>query len=130
MLPQFGFSELLLVAIVALIVVGPKDLPVMMRRLGQFLARGRAMATEFRAAFDDIARESELESLREEIEKLKRDNAVSAAADELRAVERDINATVMAASADPAPQVDPVSGGSDAAAAGADPGSSDQRSDA
>ncbi|MGC6500379.1 MAG: Sec-independent protein translocase protein TatB [Henriciella sp.] len=98
MLPQFGFSELLLVAVVALIVVGPKDLPVMMRRLGQFVARGRAMATEFRAAFDDIARESELEALREEIESLKRDNAVSQAASDLRAVEQEINNSVMASS--------------------------------
>lgn len=107
MLPQFGFSELLLVAIVALIVVGPKDLPVMMRRLGAFLARGRAMAAEFRAAFDDIARESELDALRQEIESLKRDNAVSKAAADLKAVEQDINASVMAT---PDPETKPVAG--------------------
>lgn len=95
MLPQFGFTEFIVVAIVALIVVGPKDLPMMMRRIGQFVAKGRAMAGEFRAAFDDIARETELEELRKEIEDLKRDNSVSAAVDELKSVEREINQSVM-----------------------------------
>ena len=37
MLPQFGLTEFLVIAIVALIVVGPKDLPTMMRRIGQFV---------------------------------------------------------------------------------------------
>lgn len=95
MLPQFGFAELLFVAIVALIVVGPKDLPMMMRKMGQFVAKGRAMANEFRAAFDDIARQAELDDLRKEIESLKRENAVAEAADDLRAVERDINEQVL-----------------------------------
>ena len=36
MIPQIGFAEMLLIAVLALIVVGPKDLPVMMRRAGQF----------------------------------------------------------------------------------------------
>ena len=105
MLPQFGFAELLFVAIVALIVVGPKDLPIMMRKLGQFVAKGRAMANEFRAAFDDIARQAELDELRKEIESLKRENAVNEAANELRAVEQDINQQVLkkeAAQAKPA----------------------------
>lgn len=95
MLPQFGFTEFILLAIVALVVVGPKDLPIMMRKLGQWLARGRAMANEFKDAFDDIAREAELDELRKEIEDLKRDNAVTQAMDELKDVEKDINDSVM-----------------------------------
>lgn len=116
MLPQFGFAELLFVAIVALIVVGPKDLPIMMRKLGQFVAKGRSMANEFRAAFDDIARQAELDELRKEIESLKRENAVNEAANELRAVEQDINQQVLkteaaqtkAASAPDEPKAAPV----------------------
>lgn len=95
MLPQFGFSEFLLLAVVALIVVGPKDLPLMMRKLGQFVAKGRAMAAEFQSAFDDIARQTELDELRKEIEDLKSNNAVQEAVDDLRGVERDINESVM-----------------------------------
>ena len=95
MLPQFGFSEFLLLAAIALIVVGPKDLPVMMRKLGQFVAKGKAMAAEFQSAVDDIARQTELDELRKEIEDLKSNNAVQQAVDELRDVEQDINQAVM-----------------------------------
>ena len=95
MLPQFGFSELLFLVIVALIILGPKDLSLTMRKIGQFVARGRSMANEFRAAFDDIARQAELDDLRKEIEDLKRDNAVTEAMDELKSVEKDINESVM-----------------------------------
>ena len=95
MLPQFGFSELLFLVIIALVILGPKDLSLAMRKLGQFVARGRSMANEFRAAFDDIARQAELDDLRKEIEDLKRDNAVTQAVDELKGVEKDINESVM-----------------------------------
>ncbi|GAB5453880.1 MAG: hypothetical protein Hens2KO_01090 [Henriciella sp.] len=95
MLPQFGFSELLFLVIIALVILGPKDLSLTMRKLGQFVAKGRSMANEFRAAFDDIARQAELDDLRKEIEDLKRDNAVTQAVDELKEVEKDINQTVL-----------------------------------
>jgi len=64
--------ELMIAAIVALVVVGPKDLPVLLRRLGQFMARLRGMAAEFRASFDEMARQSELDDLRKEVEALRR----------------------------------------------------------
>lgn len=95
MLPQFGFSEFLLLAVIALIVVGPKDLPMMMRKIGQFVGKARGMAREFQTAFDDIARQTELEELRKEIEALKNDNVVAKAADDLKSVEKDINEAVM-----------------------------------
>lgn len=71
MLPDIGASELLLIAVVALIVVGPKDLPLLMRKVGQFLARLRGMAAEFRASFDEMARQSELDELRREVEAMR-----------------------------------------------------------
>ncbi len=67
MLPEIGASELLVIAVVALIVVGPKDLPGLLRKLGQFLAKIRGMAAEFRASFDEMARQSELDELRREV---------------------------------------------------------------
>lgn len=72
MLPEIGASELLVIAIVALIVIGPKDLPVMLRKLGQFMAKLRGMASEFRASFDEMARQSELDDLRKEVEAMRR----------------------------------------------------------
>lgn len=100
MLPGIGFSEILLLALAALIIVGPKDLPLMMRKIGQFVGKARAIAGEFQAAFDDIARQSELEELRKEIQDLKQNNAVTQAADDLASVEKDINASVMRRSED------------------------------
>ncbi len=100
MLPQFGLAEFLLIAVAALIVVGPSDLPLMMRKIGRFVAQGKAMAREFQSAFDDMARQAELDELRKEIEQIKRDNAVSQAVDDLRAVESDMNEAVMRGAGD------------------------------
>ncbi|MEM6310544.1 MAG: Sec-independent protein translocase protein TatB [Pseudomonadota bacterium] len=52
---DLGFAELLVIGIVALIVVGPKDLPVMFRRAGQFVGRMRGMAREFSTAMNQAA---------------------------------------------------------------------------
>ncbi|MBO6582235.1 MAG: twin-arginine translocase subunit TatB [Hyphomonas sp.] len=103
MLPGIGFSELLLLGLAALIIVGPKDLPMMMRRVGQFVGKGRAMAREFQAAFEDIARQSELDELRKEIEDLKKDNTMQKAQDDLAAFEADVNSAVMEKSPPPKP---------------------------
>lgn len=67
-----GFTELMLIAVIALVVVGPKDLPLLMRRVGQFTGRMRAMAAEFRSSFDEMARQSELDELRKEVEAMRR----------------------------------------------------------
>ena len=72
MLPEVGMSELVVIAIVALIVVGPKDLPVLLRRFGQFMAKLRGMASEFRASFDEMARHTELDDLRKEVDAMRR----------------------------------------------------------
>jgi len=86
MLPEIGGLELLVIAAVALIVVGPKDLPVMLRKLGQFTAKIRGMANEFRASFDEMARQSELDELRKEVEAMRRGQLVdNAAADASKA---------------------------------------------
>lgn len=55
---DIGWSELLLIGIVALIVIGPKDLPRMFAALGRFTGKARAMAREFQRAMDEAARES------------------------------------------------------------------------
>ncbi|RAK61025.1 twin-arginine translocase subunit TatB [Phenylobacterium hankyongense] len=72
MFPEGRALEFLLAAVVALIVVGPKDLPVLLRKLGQFMAKLRSMAAEFRASFDEMARQSELDDLRKEVEAMRR----------------------------------------------------------
>lgn len=68
---DIGWSELLLVAVLAIIFVGPKDLPRVMRTAGRYAGRMRAMAREFQNSFEDLARESELDELRREMASLR-----------------------------------------------------------
>ena len=81
LVPQVGFLELILLAILALVVVGPQDLPRLMRTAGQMVAKVRRLGDEFRGAFDQMAREAEVEELRREIEDLKTANPVREVAD-------------------------------------------------
>jgi len=62
-----GYSELLVIAVVALIVVGPKDLPKLLRHLGQFTASVRRMAAEFQRHLDEVAREADVDKVTSEI---------------------------------------------------------------
>lgn len=63
---DIGPSELLLCAIVALVVIGPKDLPRVMRVVGQWVARARGMARHFRSGIDTMMREAELEEMQKQ----------------------------------------------------------------
>ncbi len=56
-------SEFMLFALVALIVIGPKDLPKAMRVVGRFVGKARGMASQFRSGFDAMVREAELEEM-------------------------------------------------------------------
>ena len=62
---MFGIDsgELLIIAVVALVVIGPKDLPRVMRTLGGFIGRARGMARHFRSGLDTMIRETELEEM-------------------------------------------------------------------
>ena len=69
--PGIGGGEYLVIAIVALLVVGPERLPLLLRKLGKMVAKARGMANEFRSSFDEMARQSELDELRKEVEALR-----------------------------------------------------------
>lgn len=62
---MFGIDsgELLIIAVVALVVIGPKDLPRVMRVVGQWVGRARGMARHFRSGIDTMIREAELEEM-------------------------------------------------------------------
>jgi len=60
---EFDTSKLLVWGIIALVVIGPKDLPRVMRVVGYWLGKARAMSNQFRAGFDQMIRESELADL-------------------------------------------------------------------
>ncbi|MEM9234634.1 MAG: Sec-independent protein translocase protein TatB [Pseudomonadota bacterium] len=72
LVPQVGMVELLTLAILALIIVGPKDLPRLLYGAGKVVGKLRRMADEFRSGFDQMAREVEIDEMRKEIEELKK----------------------------------------------------------
>jgi sec-independent protein translocase protein TatB len=84
----FGFDslEFLVVAIVALVVIGPKELPAVMRTVGQWVGRARGMARHFRSGVDTMMREAELEEMekkwREENERIMREHPLLPGSDD------------------------------------------------
>ena len=67
---DIGWGELLVIGIVALVVIGPKDLPKVLRTVGQAMTKVRRMASEFQGTFQEAMREAELADLKKEAEKL------------------------------------------------------------
>ena len=78
---DIGYSELLVIAVVALIVIGPKDLPNVMRTVGGWVGRARGMARHFRSGVDTMMREAELAEMekkwREDNERVMRDHPLA-----------------------------------------------------
>lgn len=67
---DISWSHLLAIAVVALLVIGPKDLPRVLRALGRWAGKARAVAREFQSSIDQMIRESELEEVRKEVEQV------------------------------------------------------------
>jgi sec-independent protein translocase protein TatB len=74
LIPQIGLFEMVLLAALALVVVGPKDLPRLMKSIGRMFRQVRGLADEFRAGLDQMAKEADLEELQKEIDELKKLN--------------------------------------------------------
>lgn len=91
MIPGIGPMEMLLIAILAIIVIGPKDLPLLMRRIGAFLRKARAAAADFQASLDEIGRQSEIDALRKEMQALKANASFANPPPDLAAAQRDID---------------------------------------
>lgn len=83
---DLGWSEMLVIGVVALIIVGPKDLPVLFRRVGQFVGKAKGMAREFSSAMNDAADQSGVRDLSTDINKSLKTatNPIGAASDELK----------------------------------------------
>lgn len=65
---DIAWSEMLVLVVIAIIVIGPKDLPKVMRSVGGWMRKARALASEFRVGMDDLAREADLEDIRKNAE--------------------------------------------------------------
>ena len=64
---DIGWDEMLLIGVVSLVVIGPKDLPKVLRQAGVWARRAREMASEFHRGIDELARESEMADLKKDV---------------------------------------------------------------
>lgn len=94
MFSGFGGVEAVVIMLLALVIIGPKDLPVLMRRLARWVNKVRGMAAEFRMSFDELARQSELDELRREVEALRRGDPVTPIHDHMSSVSDDLHASL------------------------------------
>ena len=114
MFDLFSWQHIILLLVVALVVVGPKDLPRLMNLMGRWAGKARAMANEFRKSFDEMARQAELDELRREIDELKKNNPISGLNEAMNEVQSEIDRPVeLPAAAEPASEPGPVEGSSE-----------------
>jgi sec-independent protein translocase protein TatB len=91
---DIGWSELLLIGIVALIAIGPKELPGALRTFGQWMGKIRRMAGEFQNQFHEAMREAELADLKKEVDEMTSNAGNFANFDPLGDVRRDVEKAV------------------------------------
>lgn len=121
---DLGWSEMAVIALLALLVIGPKDLPKVLRTLGQFMRKARSLSREFQSGLDEMMRETELDEARRAIERTRPgqlDREIRKALDpgdevekELREVDRavrDDRGGAAAAKPPAAPPAAPAAGG-------------------
>jgi sec-independent protein translocase protein TatB len=90
---DFSWSELLLIGVVALIFIGPKELPGVLRTLGQWMTKIRRMAGDFQNQFHDAMREAELADLKKEVDTMAAQAAGYSHFDPLADVRKDLENT-------------------------------------
>jgi sec-independent protein translocase protein TatB len=98
---DFSWSEILLIGVVALIFIGPKELPGVLRTLGQWMSKIRRMAGDFQNQFHDAMREAELADLKKEVDEMAAQAANYSSFDpladvrkEMESAQRDVESTV------------------------------------
>ena len=139
---DIGWTELLVIAVVLIVVVGPHDLPKVMKAMAELYGKARRMAARFRADMDALAREVELEELRQKVKLYEFQNPrrevtklLGVEGEERITLDDDLPGAPVPSSA-PAPphaesdsHADASAQGDEAAAASADPDQADARDD-
>lgn len=88
---EFDAAKLFVIGIVALIVIGPKELPRVLRQLGQMIGKMRRMAADFQGQFMDAMREAEIDDLKKDINKVADSVQLEAGANPFNQLAQDIN---------------------------------------
>lgn len=96
---DLGWSELLVIGVVALIVVGPKDLPVLFRNVGRFVGKAKGMAREFSRAMNDAADDAGVKDMAKTFKTAT--NPVGSAMDSVKSAAKDLSSSIDPTKYDP-----------------------------
>ena len=88
---DIGFPEFLLISFVLLIVVGPKDLPKVLRSITSFIRKIKSMASQFHSGIDDLANEAEISDLRKEVNKIDKKSLIEDHVGEIKDIDNALN---------------------------------------
>ncbi|MEA2949773.1 MAG: sec-independent protein translocase protein TatB, partial [Alphaproteobacteria bacterium] len=90
---DIGWGELLVIGVVALVAIGPKELPTVLRTLGQWMAKLRRMAAEFQGQFQEAMREAEMGDLKKQVDEMAAQAQSYANFDPVSDVRKDLEST-------------------------------------
>jgi sec-independent protein translocase protein TatB len=90
---EIGWGELLIIGVVALIAIGPKELPGVLRTLGQWMSKLRRMASEFQSQFHEAMREAEMADLKKQVDDMTSQAQSYASFDPVTEVRRELDST-------------------------------------
>ncbi|MBR0848316.1 twin-arginine translocase subunit TatB [Bradyrhizobium diazoefficiens] len=88
---DIGWSELVLIGVVALIAIGPKELPGVLRMVGQWMGKARKMAAEFQGQFQEAMREAEMADLKKSFDEVKEAATGFASNNPLTSLQKDVS---------------------------------------
>ena len=91
---DIGWSEFAVIAVVALIAIGPKELPGVLRMVGQWVAKARKMAGEFQGQFQEAMREAEMADLKKSFDEVKEAATGFASGNVMTSLEKDVSAAL------------------------------------
>ena len=91
---DIGWSELVVIAVVALIAIGPKELPAVLRTVGQYMGKVRRMASEFQGQFQEAMREAEMADMKKEFDEMSEAASDLTNFDPMQDVQKEIDAAM------------------------------------
>src|SRR5438094_684229 len=98
---DISWSELLVIAVVAIVVIGPKDLPRVLRSLGRWTGQVKRMARDFQNQFNEALREAELDTIKKDVEDLGKIDPVGDVRNEMAKTNAEIMTELKKTATDP-----------------------------
>jgi sec-independent protein translocase protein TatB len=131
---DIGWSEIAVIAVVALIAIGPKELPGVLRMVGQWMGKARKMASEFQGQFQEAMREAEMADLKKSFDEVKEAASGFTGGNIMTSLQKDVTSALRiddvdkpmdpqaapSVEASPAPAIEPPATSSDAQATSSD----------